>query len=415
MKKLITTLIALTTISFSFALTNTTNFHSVGTTNISAGDFGLSFVANKNTVITGVTKKSTTQATQARILNDSLVELGSATFVGDTATMSVSVTAGATYFVLINNGTNSFITDYGTVSADLPSLNEDISFPATNNAVFKTPYSPTVTSIVSGGGNQLGITGIITDGTATPEEPPVPPVEPPVGSDPKLVFFGDSLTEGLAVATPYPFLVQKPSTFTTLNLGVSSKTTANILAESDYVNATHLGTNKTDDIIVVWAGSADLYISVGTSDAITTYNNLRAFCLKEKALGAKVIVLTMLPRPNNTVVFSKTEYLAYNALIRAHWTEFADGLADVQLDPTIGTDESNYNTTYYADTVHLTQAGYAIVANYVQNTLHALDPTFSAGTPTTPVPPVLTVAQRLLNAGFTQSQVDILLEIFQQK
>ena len=413
MKKLTTILAIILSLGFASALTNTTNFHSIGTTNISAGDFGLTFVANKNTVITGVTKKSTTQATQARILNDSLVELGSATFVGDTATLSVSVVAGGTYFVMINNGTNSFVTDYGTVGADLPSLNEDISFPATNNAVFKTPYSPTVTSIVSGGGNQLGITGIITDGTATPEPPVVPPTTP--GSDKKLVFLGDSLTEGLAVATPYPFLVQKPTDFTTLNLGVSSKTTANILAESDYVNANYLGTNKADDIVVVWAGSADLYISVGTSDAITTYNNLRTFCLKEKALGSKVVVVTMLPRPNNTVVFSKTEYLAYNALIRQHWTEFADGLADVQLDPTIGTDESNYNTTYYADTVHLTQAGYAIVANYVQNTLHAIDPTFPAGTLTTVIPPILTMEQEFLNVGITQAQLNVFLKYFMLK
>lgn len=409
MKKLTTILTLLLTLGFASALTNTTNFHSIGTTNISAGDFGLTFVANKNTVITGVTKKSTTQATQARILNDSLVELGSATFVGDTATLSVSVVAGGTYFVLINNGNNPFVTDYGTTGADLPSPNEDITFPATNNAVFKTPYSPTVTSIVSGGGNQLGITGIITDGTATPTEPPV---TPPTGSDKKLVFLGDSLTEGLAVATPYPFLVQKPSDFTTINLGVSSKTTANILTESDYVNANYLGTNKADDIIVVWAGSADLYISVGTSDAITTFNNLKAFCLKEKALGSKVIVLTMLPRPNNTVVFSKTEYLAYNALIRQHWTEFADGLADVQSDPILGADETNYDTTYYADLVHLTPAGYAIVANYVQNTLHTIDPTFPAGTPTTVTPPVLTMQQRFLNAGITQEQLDLLLEYF---
>lgn len=408
MKKIFTTAIAIfLSLGFASALTNTTNFHSQGTVNISAGDFGLSFVANKNTVVTGVTKKSTTLATQARILNSSLVELGTATFVGDTATLAVPVTLGETYYVLINNSGNTFVTDYGTVASDLPSANEDITFPVTNNAVFHTPYSATIPSLTYGGSNQLGITGIITDGSATPQEPPV---VPPVGSDPRLVFLGDSLTEGLAVPIPYPFLVQKPNSFATLNLGVSSKTTANILAESDNMNATQLGSNKTDDIIVVWAGSADLYISVGTSDAITTFNNLKAFCLKEKALGAKVVVLTMLPRPNNTVVFSKTEYLAYNALIRAHWTEFADALADVQLDPTIGTDESNYNTTYYADTVHLTQAGYAIVANYVQNALHGIDPTFPAGTPTTP--PALTKAQRLLNAGFTQAQVDLLLEIF---
>lgn len=408
MKKTITILSLLLTFSFASALTNTTNFHSQGTTNISAGDFGLSFVANNNTNVTAVTKKSTTIVSSARILSSTLVELGTASFSGDVATFStpIPLTTGSTYYVLINNGTSNFVTDWGNTSADLPSVNTDITFPSTNNAVFRTPYSSVVPSLTYGGGNQLGITGIITDGTVV-----VPPVDPPSPtSNPRILFLGDSLTEGLAVSQPYPFLIVKPSTFTMYNLGVSSRTTAMINADADSMNNTYLGSNKADDIVVVWAGSADLYQAVGTSDAITTFNNLKAFCLKEKALGSKVVVLTMLPRPNNTVVFSKTEYLAYNALIRAHWSEFADGLADVQSDPTIGTDASNYNTTYYADTVHLTQAGYAIVANYVQNTLHAIDPTFPAGTPTTP--PVLTKAQRLLNAGFTQTQVDLLLEIF---
>lgn len=322
MKKIITILSVILSLSFSFAFasTNTTNFHSQGTTNISAGDFGLSFVANTNTTVTAVTKKTTTLVSTARILNASLTELGTASFVGDVATFSspIAITSGATYYVLINNGANIFVTDWGNVSGDLPSVNADITFPSSNNAVFSTPYSPVVTALTYGGGNQLGITGIITDGegggTTTP---------PPSGSDPRILFLGDSLTEGLAVAQPYPFLIQKPSNFTMYNLGVSSRTTAMIEADADTMNATYLGANKTDDIIVVWAGSADLYQAVGTSDAVTTFNHLKAFCLKEKALGAKVVVLTMLPRPNNTVVFSKTEYLAYNALIRAHWQEFA--------------------------------------------------------------------------------------------
>lgn len=407
MKTIITTLTLLLTINFASALVNTTNFRAQGTVSISSGDFGLQFIPNKNTTITGVTKKSTTQATQARILSPTLTELGTATFNGDTATFSIPVTQGVAYYVLINNGNNAFITDWGNVSSDLPAVNEDITFPSTSGAVFKTPYSATVSSLTYGGGNQLGITGIITDTSS----PVTPPPQTGTESDPRILFLGDSLTEGLAVSQPYPFIIQKPSEFTMYNLGVSSRTTEMIKNDADQMNSNYLGVNKSDDIIVVWAGSADLYQAVGTSNAITTFNNLKEFCLKEKALGSKVVVLTMLPRPNNTVVFSKMEYLAYNALIRAHWTEFADALADVQLDPTIGTDESNYNTTYYADTVHLTQAGYQIVAGHVQTALNSIDSRFPA-TIAPPTPPTLTKAQRLLNAGFTQAQVDLLLEIF---
>ncbi len=412
MKKIITILTVLLSLQFAYALTNTTNFNSQGVVNVSAGDYGLTFVANQNTTITAVTKKSTTLATNARILSSSFVELGTASFTGDTATFgtAVPITTGATYYVLINNGANNFATDYGTVSADLPSVNGDITFPLTNNAVFKTPYSQTVPNIVTNGGNQLGITGIITGGTTPPVEPPV---TPPTSSDPRVLFLGDSLTEGIAVANPYSNLIVTPPGYTKYNMGISSTAIATINAQATTVTNPQMGANKADDVVVVWAGSVDLYQAVGTSNAITTFNNLKAYCLYVKSLGSKVVVVTMLPRPNNTVVFSKTEYLAYNALIRAHWTEFADELADVQTDSRIGTDASNYDTTYYADLVHLTQAGYTIVASYVQDALNRVDSNFPGSTPVTP--PVLTVAQRLLNAGFTQTHVDILLEIFMLK
>lgn len=390
----------------SYALTNYTNFHTVGTVTISSGDFGLAFTANTNTNITNVKISANTTASNARILNASYVQLGTASIVGGVATFStpIPITAGATYYVLINNGNSTFVTDYGNVTSDLPKANGDITFPVANNAVFRAPYSQVITSLTTGGGNQLGIVSIDTDSTGSPEQPPTPT------SDPYILFLGDSLTEGIAVPQPYPSLIVSPSNFTNINLGVSSKSAATIYAEADTVTNSRTGSNKTDDIIVVWAGSVDLYQAVGTTNAQNAFNSLKAYCLKEKALGAKVVVLTMLPRPNNTVVFSKTEYLAYNALIRAHWSEFADALADVQSDPTIGPDASNYNTAYYADTVHLTQAGYVIVARYVQDALHSINPAFPASIPVTP--PVLTKRQRLINAGATPELADILLEIF---
>jgi lysophospholipase L1-like esterase len=56
---------------------------------------------------------------------------------------------------------------------------------------------------------------------------------------------------------------------------------------------------------------------------------------------------------------------ALNAELRAHWKSFADGLADCAADSTIGPAGAEADPTYYRDTVHLTAAGYAIVAGVV--------------------------------------------------
>jgi len=78
-------------------------------------------------------------------------------------------------------------------------------------------------------------------------------------------------------------------------------------------------------------------------------------------LSTPGFVATVLPRgdtgnnPRNTV-----NTAALNALIRANWNSFADGLADIAADARF-TDYNN--TTYFnADKVHLTDAGYAAAA-----------------------------------------------------
>ena len=407
MKKLITTLSILLSIGFSYALTNTTNFHAVGSTPISAGNFGLRFTANTTTDITSLSVSSGTHATKAQILDDTLAVLGVADITNGVASFSSSIPIiqGHSYFALINNGTGNFVTEYGVVGTDLPSVNQDITFPLSGNAVFQTPYG-TVSSLTIGE-NSLGITEIETGSSTVVVIPPAtttPPITPPqTSSDPIIAFVGDSLTQGLAVTNPYPSLMVVPSQYTKVNLGTNSRTISSIYQQADTTVNNNLGQNLTDDIIVVWAGTNDMWGGQGSSPQ-QAYESLRAFCLYERSLGEKVVVLTMVSRMNNVYVTGETMRNQYNALIRANWSTFADGLADVGGDSRIGQDGDYANLTYFADGAHMTQAGYQVVANILQPILDTL-----TGNVT---PVVLTTQQRLLNVGFTQAQIDLLLQIF---
>lgn len=155
------------------AVTNTTNFTSLGTITIGNGDYGLKFTANNTTYVTEV-NISVAGATQVRIVDSGLATLGTASFSGTNAVFSgsgIAITAGQTYYVLINNGASSFTTDYGDAPSDLPANNTDINFvlaDPSNNAVFQAPYNATISGLTTGGGNQLGITSVITNNPVTP-------------------------------------------------------------------------------------------------------------------------------------------------------------------------------------------------------------------------------------------------------
>ena len=96
----------------------------------------------------------------------------------------------------------------------------------------------------------------------------------------------------------------------------------------------------------------------------TIYNNIINYCNARRSLGFKVAVCTILPRTGGTppVGFEENR-LALNALIRSGFTGFADGLVDLAYSSNLST---TTDTTYFnVDQIHLTNAGYNIVANLV--------------------------------------------------
>lgn len=56
---------------------------------------------------------------------------------------------------------------------------------------------------------------------------------------------------------------------------------------------------------------------------------------------------------------------AANALIRANWQQFANGFVDLERVPELTPAGNVLNPTYYSDGVHLTDAGYAVIASRV--------------------------------------------------
>lgn len=132
-------------------------------------------------------------------------------------------------------------------------------------------------------------------------------------------------------------------------------------------------------VVIAWAGTNDLYFG---ASAATTYARIVAYATARKAAGWRVILLTILPRSNSgTPAGFEVARQSVNASLLADfstatgesgiWTgaAYADYLVHVGGDGTVGDSGDENNTTYYLDKVHLTSAGYAIIADYVKRAI----------------------------------------------
>jgi hypothetical protein len=112
------------------------------------------------------------------------------------------------------------------------------------------------------------------------------------------------------------------------------------------------------DLCVVQAGGGDFRHGTPAS---SVYASLRSYCLSRRAAGFRVVVLSILPC-DDPVTFEATR-LAFDAMLRSGWTQFADGLADVAADHSIGDTGDDLDRQFYAaDARHLNNAGNAVMA-----------------------------------------------------
>lgn len=187
----------------------------------------------------------------------------------------------------------------------------------------------------------------------------------------RIVFEGDSLTVGTGstASNDYPSVVMTSfSGRTKYNVATSGHATTDVISSltTDVILKRHYhGLNYA----CIWIGTNDL--EAGTT-AATTYANIVSICQSCQAAGFRVVVLTLLPRNATDQTAFDAARASVNTSLRANWATFANALADVAADSRIGDDGDWSDGTYFSDSVHLTDAGYAIVAGVVVTALTAL-------------------------------------------
>lgn len=134
-------------------------------------------------------------------------------------------------------------------------------------------------------------------------------------------------------------------------------------------------------MLIAWGGTND--IALGGASAATTYARIVTYGTARKAAGWRVIILSILPRSAaGTPATFEADRQTVNAALLADFPTatahtnitsggaYADYLINIGADTTIGEAGDELNTTYYtADKVHLKNAGYAIVADYVKKAI----------------------------------------------
>ena len=206
---------------------------------------------------------------------------------------------------------------------------------------------------------------------------------------PLIMFDGDSMTLGVGSTggQTYPkqtidSLTGSSSAWVSRNIGRSGYTVAQMSSDASTRIDFRFRSSRIHNILVLFGGTNDLYYG---ADAATTYNNIVTYVTARRNAGYKVIINTILPRSGGvTPVTFEADRQTVNTLLRNNWQSFADGLSDIASSTIIGQAGDESNATYYADSIHPTNAGYAIVAASVAEQINTLTtPTITSLSPAT--------------------------------
>jgi len=165
------------------------------------------------------------------------------------------------------------------------------------------------------------------------------------------------------------------------NLGIGGQTTASMTANAP-ANVDPRFTNRNRRVVVLWGGANDLRVG---ENATTIYNRIKTYCQARKNAGETVIFMSLIPFASDPTIESVR--ISTNTILRADFAtatavtrvftgaSWADYMIDLGNDPNIGVAGSQLNTTYFqVDQVHLTNAGYAVVAGYAKDALNFIFP-----------------------------------------
>lgn len=186
----------------------------------------------------------------------------------------------------------------------------------------------------------------------------------------QVIFDGNSMTDGSTSSYPATTVAALTGTWYSRNFGVSGQTTTQMISDGVSQIDPFYDSRVTNNVLVAWETTNELKLGVSATDA---YNNLVAYCRARKNAGFKVVVPTILPRSESgTPEDFNTKRATVNTNIRNNYASFATAIADVAANTDIGEDGDSENATYYADKVHMTTAGYNIVAGIVATAINSL-------------------------------------------
>ena len=198
----------------------------------------------------------------------------------------------------------------------------------------------------------------------------------------RVIFDGNSLTDqaenGLVAGQRYPLtcyssLLAAGKKVDYFNYGIGSRRTATLTSEIGAKFASSMV--RPNDIIVFWEITNEAHDLTTDTQGTQLYANVQAYCAAARSYGAKVIVVTGIARDMTGFDDANItdRIFACNALIRANWSSFCDGIADVALLSAFDAKADTTNTTYYnADKTHLTNVGYDLIAGTVQAAIQTL-------------------------------------------
>lgn len=175
----------------------------------------------------------------------------------------------------------------------------------------------------------------------------------------RIVFEGDSLTNGYPDQTPYPnlFLVANPGA-TIFNVATDGNSVNNMLDQaSSEVDPKYVSSA----VAVIWGGTNDLW--EGRTGA-QVHSAISSWCTGRRSTGFKIVVLNCIARTD----ISNTERLALNSLLASSHA-FADAVVDV------ATPLGDWNTIpsyWQVDHIHITTAAEQVVATAVSNAVRGL-------------------------------------------
>lgn len=179
----------------------------------------------------------------------------------------------------------------------------------------------------------------------------------------RLLVLGDSIARGDTGSNgvSYPWQVAKRlgAEWEVLNYGLGGQYLSDIrtYATNSYWPLVVSGRRN---VVLIHAGSNDGFLAGNSGETIFT--NLMLLASGLRSIGAQVVVTDILPRQNNATFEGRRT--TFNALVAANWTTFADGYVPFASDSNIGDSGDESSTVYYSDTIHPTETGASIMANW---------------------------------------------------